>query len=76
MLFRVLIHVNVCIMCNSLQIIHRFDVSVNALSVAISNNSQYLFLGRVDGRLLIIALDAKSVKAQIAASVQSGISHF
>ncbi|TPX43799.1 hypothetical protein SeMB42_g04580 [Synchytrium endobioticum] len=54
----------------NLQIIHRFDVSVNVLSVAVSNNAQFLFLGRVDGRLLIIALDVKGVRNQIAASAQ------
>ncbi|TPX34048.1 hypothetical protein SmJEL517_g03217 [Synchytrium microbalum] len=60
----------------NLQIIHRFDVSVSALSVAISNDQRTLFLGRTDGRLLIIALDARSVRAQVSASGQSGISLF
>ncbi|KAJ1569840.1 Neurobeachin-like protein 1 [Nowakowskiella sp. JEL0078] len=43
---------------HNLQISHRFDVSVNVFSIALSDNQQYLFLGRVDGKLLMIAVDS------------------
>ncbi|KAI9091275.1 hypothetical protein DFS34DRAFT_328787 [Phlyctochytrium arcticum] len=40
---------------HNLHITHRFDVSIGILSVSISTDQRYLFLGRVDGTLLVIA---------------------
>lgn len=39
---------------NSLHVMHRFDVSVSVLCLAISEDQQFLFLGRSDGKLLVI----------------------
>ncbi|KAJ3163233.1 Neurobeachin-like protein 1 [Geranomyces michiganensis] len=51
---------------HSFSILHRFDVSVSVSSVSISNDQRYFFLGRKDGRILVLEHDAKQ-----AARVQS-----
>ncbi|KAJ3036784.1 Neurobeachin-like protein 1 [Rhizophlyctis rosea] len=42
---------------SSLRVANRFDVSVPVESIALSQSQQFLFLGRQDGRVLMIALD-------------------
>ncbi|KAJ3182617.1 Neurobeachin-like protein 1 [Geranomyces variabilis] len=51
---------------HSFNILHRFDVSVSVSSVSISHDQRYFFLGRKDGRILVLEHDAKQ-----AARVQS-----
>ncbi|KAJ3103821.1 Neurobeachin-like protein 1 [Phlyctochytrium planicorne] len=43
----------------SLQTTHRFDVETPVLTVSISENRQFVFMGRADGKLLLLALDKK-----------------
>ncbi|KAI8849739.1 hypothetical protein BC829DRAFT_391068 [Chytridium lagenaria] len=45
---------------DSLQTIHRFDVEVPVLTVAISENKHFIFMGQADGKLLLLALDKKA----------------
>ncbi|KAI8801094.1 hypothetical protein BJ742DRAFT_42857 [Cladochytrium replicatum] len=61
----------ICLLrAHSLQISHRFDVSVSVLSVALSHKSQFLFLGRTDGKLLMIAIDPKATLEDDAKSAK------
>ncbi|KAJ3168830.1 Neurobeachin-like protein 1 [Geranomyces variabilis] len=46
---------------HSFNILHRFDVSVSVSSVSISHDQRYFFLGRKDGRILVLEHDAKQV---------------
>ncbi|KAJ3285900.1 Neurobeachin-like protein 1 [Borealophlyctis nickersoniae] len=48
---------------HNLQISHRFDVSIPVTSIALSDSQQFLFLGRTDGKLLVIGLDAKRIRS-------------
>ncbi|KAI9331228.1 hypothetical protein DFJ73DRAFT_857585 [Zopfochytrium polystomum] len=48
----------VLLVSHTLQISHRFDVSIPVLSVALSDS--LMFMGRSDGKLLVIAHDPKS----------------
>ncbi|KAJ1562806.1 Neurobeachin-like protein 1, partial [Cladochytrium tenue] len=55
----------VLLAANSLSITHRFDVTVPVTSVALADSQQFMFMGRADGKLLVMALDA--VAAALAA---------
>ncbi|KAI8919981.1 hypothetical protein DFJ77DRAFT_223151 [Powellomyces hirtus] len=45
---------------HNFSVLHRFDVSISVTSVSISLDQRYFFLGRKDGRILVLEHDAKA----------------
>ena len=45
----------------SLQTFHRFDISVVVQSLAITDNQHFIFMGRADGKILLLSLDFRKL---------------
>ncbi|KAI9209022.1 uncharacterized protein BJ171DRAFT_437728 [Polychytrium aggregatum] len=46
---------------HSLQTVHHFDIGVPALSLSVARNEQYMFVGRTDGKMMMITVESGKV---------------